>query len=587
MGDAAHQADLRAALNAHVHEGFGLVCAVLAGLLAFFALSDLFVTPAEWALQVAFVDLLHALAFATVHLAHRRGLVRPRQTHAIGTGLALFVAAGILHDTYVLSDPQQTVYLMLVVVGVGSIFLSIRWLYVVVAASFAGWIAVAGQHPQVDWTTFGFALFAACVLSVLIHVVRYNTFERMEALRLSERGRKEQLEIREQALESAVEALQESEERYRRLVEGAPDGFLVIADQRILYANPAAVRLFAAQSTADLQGINALELVHDDHKALVARRTAIVEGGRATEPAEIRCLRLDGSVVDVEVIGQPITYLGRPADQTVIRDITDRKRADVERRVASQRLEEISRLKEMDRVKTQFVNTISHELRTPLTPIKVQLHILKSAKELGAMHKATEVMERNVGRLSSLVDELLEVARIQAGTLRLAKTYVDLGATVHHALDSFVDVARQNGIDLQTHVENDLNVLADAKRIQQVMYNLLGNAFKFTEKGGRITVEVRREDKHALVSVTDTGAGMDTKDIARLFEAFSQIHDPMEKTNAGTGLGLYICKGIVEGHEGRIWAESPGKGRGSRFAFVVPLVSDAEAKPAPRTTRSS
>lgn len=575
------QADLRTALDAHVYEGFGLACAVLAGLLAFFALSDLLVTPPRWALQVTIFDAAVALAFGLTHVAYRRDLFQPRQTHLLATGLCMFLGLDILHDTYVLSDPQQTTYLMLVVVGAGSIFLSIRWLYVVVAGSFAGWILVAGQHPEVDWTTFGFALFAACVLSVLIHVVRYNTFERLEALRLAEMGRKEQLEIREQALESAVEALQESEERYRRLVEGAPDAFLVISQRRILYANPTAVRLFGASGPGDLQGIDALDLVHPEFRQLVADRTKRVESGNATDPTEVKCLRLDGGVIDVEVIGQPITFLGRPADQTVIRDITDRKRAEAERRVASQRLAEISRLKEMDRMKTQFVNTISHELRTPLTPIKVQLHILKGAKDPEHARKATEVMERNVGRLSSLVDELLEVARIQAGTLKLARTYVDLSLTIQQALESFVDVARQNGIDLQIRIDPQLQVVADAKRIQQVIYNLLGNAFKFTDKGGRILVDVKRDGANALVSISDSGAGMDAEDIARLFEPFSQVHDPMEKTNAGTGLGLYICKGIVEGHGGRIWAESEGRGKGARFAFVIPLDTTTEAKPTP------
>jgi signal transduction histidine kinase len=103
------------------------------------------------------------------------------------------------------------------------------------------------------------------------------------------------------------------------------------------------------------------------------------------------------------------------------------------------------------------------------------------------------------------------------------------------------------------------------------MYNLLGNSFKFTNKGGSIIVDVHREDANAIVSVQDTGSGLTPDDVGRLFEPFSQVHDVMEKTNAGTGLGLYICRGIVEGHGGKIWVESEGKGKGSRFAFNIPL----------------
>jgi signal transduction histidine kinase len=160
-----------------------------------------------------------------------------------------------------------------------------------------------------------------------------------------------------------------------------------------------------------------------------------------------------------------------------------------------------------------------------------------------------------------------------AVTLTSGGAGVAADAQVQQALDSFVDVARQNGIELAAKLEPDLQVLGDPKRLQQIMYNLLGNAFKFTEKGGHIVVEVRREGDQALVSVRDSGAGMQPDDLTRLFEPFSQVHDVMEKTNAGTGLGLYICRGIVEGHGGRIWAESDGRGKGSRFAFTIPLTT--------------
>lgn len=572
MEPRADPSSLRAALDANVHDGLRLATGVLGGLLAFFVVVDLVITPARWALQVALVDLVTASLFLVTYLAYRRDMIRPAYAHLVGTVLAGAIAAGSLHDAFVLGDPEQTTYLMLVAVGAGSMFLNLRWLYVIVGGSLVGWAVVAQAHPEVDWTTFGFALFAASVLSVLIHIVRYNTFERMESLRLAEAGRKEQLEIRESALESAIEALQDSEERYRRLVEGAPDAFLVHSEGRVLYANTAAVKLFGAASVNDLIGREAMDLFHADFREQARVRNERLEKElRTTDPLEMVCLRLDGSSVNVEAVGQPITYSGRPADQTVLRDITDRKRAEAEKDVAGQRLAEISRLKEMDRVKTQFVNTVSHELRTPLTPIKVQLHIMKGARTPEQQQKALEVVDRNVARLSGLVDELLEVARIQAGTLRLAKSYLDLGVTVQLALDSFVDVAQQNGVDLSIKIEPDVEILGDARRIQQIIYNLMGNAFKFTDRAGHILVEVRPEGANALVSVTDSGAGLEPDEVARLFEAFSQVHDTMEKTNAGTGLGLYICRGIVEGHGGRIWVESDGRGKGSRFKFTIPL----------------
>src|SRR5205823_3054213 len=173
-------------------------------------------------------------------------------------------------------------------------------------------------------------------------------------------------------------------------------------------------------------------------------------------------------------------------------DITDRKRVDEERRLASDRLHEIARLKELDKMKTQFVNTLSHELRTPLTPIKVQLHLLQGAHDTGdreKQRKATEMLGRNVARIGGLIDELLEVARMQAGNLKLDKGELELDATLAEALDSFRDVAKQNGVEVETSLEPHVHVNGDARRITQVMYNLLNNALKFTPEGGHITVD--------------------------------------------------------------------------------------------------
>src|SRR5438067_7992582 len=287
----------------------------------------------------------------------------------------------------------------------------------------------------------------------------------------------------------------------------------------------------------------------------------------------MKLLRLDGTPLDVEVMGQPISYLGKAADQTILRDITDRKRVDEERRLASDRLHEIARLKELDKMKTQFVNTLSHELRTPLTPIKVQLHLLQGAHASGdreKQKKATEMLERNVGRIAGLIDELLEVARMQAGNLKLDKGELELDATLAEALESFRDVAKQNGVEGETKLEPHVHVNGDARRLTQVMYNLLNNALKFTPEGGHITVDAHQENGQAVVRVTDTGIGIKPEDIGRLFEPFSQVHDTMERTNSGTGLGLYICKGIIEGHGGQIWCDSPGPGKGTTFAFALP-----------------
>lgn len=245
------------------------------------------------------------------------------------------------------------------------------------------------------------------------------------------------------------------------------------------------------------------------------------------------------------------------------------------------------RLLELDELKTQFLNNAAHELRTPLTPIKTQMHILKNA-EWGGLNdrqqRAISMMDRNIERLNLLVQDLLEVARLQAGRLKLDRRPMDLSLLAHEAVESFGDPARQAGIRLDLRTGPPLMVDADPKRLIQVMFNLLSNALKFTPTGGQISVELTCDETDAIVRVRDTGRGMKAEDIGKLFNPFSQIADGSEVTQPGSGLGLFICRGILEQHGGRVWAESPGPGQGSVFTFALPLAEHrAEASDAAET----
>lgn len=571
--------DERKTLDDVVFTSMGTATGVVALLMVAFALADPFIYDSPDRFRIALADALVAAGFGVAWLAMRKGLARARHAHAIAVGLTTLVTADIVHDTWTMQTPDEALYLILILVGVGAYVLNTRWMLATIALVGAAFGAMVMLVPAARWSTLGIALLAAAVFGTMVHEVRVRTYLRLEASRHREAQRMEELEIREETLHGVVTALQESEDRYRNLVEQAPDAFLVLSEGAIRYANPAAVKLFGARDANDLVGRDPLTLVHPDDRERVAARTLQIEQDRrGTEFAEVRLRRLDGSIVEVETLGQPITFMGKPADQTIIHDVSDRRRAEAERMRAVTSAAEVERLRDMDRIKTQFVNTISHELRTPLTPVKVQLHILKRgipAKE--TYEKSISVLERNFTRLNSLVDELLEVARIQAGTLKLARTYVDLNDTLTQALESYHDVAIQNGVELASDVPRGLEVLGDPKRLSQVIYNLLGNAFKFTPRGGRVRVEARLEGDDVVVAIHDTGIGLSEADALRLFEPFSQAHDVMEKTQAGTGLGLYISRGIVEGHGGEIWARSDGPGLGASFGFRLPRATHPEA----------
>lgn len=256
-----------------------------------------------------------------------------------------------------------------------------------------------------------------------------------------------------------------------------------------------------------------------------------------------------------------------------LRYAIERLQAEEARRLAEERLREIGRLRAVNQFKTQLLNTVGHELNTPLTPIRLQVDLLKRLAEgkLGeAEQRSLVILERNFDRLSKLVHDVLDVARLEAGRLELRLEPLDLGALVAEAAEAFEEPVRRAGVGLACSASQGLLVRGDAARLGQVLDNLLSNAAKFTPRGGRIAVEVAPRDREVTVSVRDTGIGLRAEDLPKLFEPFSQVHDPMQHTQPGTGLGLFICKGIVEQHGGRIWAESEGPGKGATFTFALP-----------------
>jgi signal transduction histidine kinase len=257
-------------------------------------------------------------------------------------------------------------------------------------------------------------------------------------------------------------------------------------------------------------------------------------------------------------------------------------------RIVRERQAALERLRELERFKTQFINTAAHELNSPLTPVKLQLHLLRTehAQGLTAKQKSSlDIMERNVDRLIALVSDVLEAARLQANRLVVKKEPIDLHQVVSEAVESLQDHAKSLGVELVLESKPGFRAEADPDRISQVVYNLIGNALKFTPRGGKVRVAVLKEGEFLLVRVIDTGIGLRPEDFLRLFQPFSQTHEWTTSKRPGSGLGLYISQGIVEQHGGRIWCDSPGPNRGSTFSFALPLPRQAPSpKPAAKPT---
>ncbi|MHB8606164.1 MAG: sensor histidine kinase [Thermoplasmatota archaeon] len=379
------------------------------------------------------------------------------------------------------------------------------------------------------------------------------------------------------ARKNAEAAAHEAEARLRSVVASAPV-ILFSLDERGVFTLAEGKGLDAMGVTREgLLGRSLFDLLAPDAPQVAFARRALAGESGASVIAQSNGVVFETRWTPVRDASGSVTgVIG------VASDITERERVAAEHRIAEGRQREIERLEEMDRFKTQLLNTASHELNTPLTPIRVQLHLLKSS--VGALderqQRAVSLLDRNFDRLAALVRDIVDVARAESAQLKMVHESVALRDLVTEAAASFEEPAARAGVALAVSSADELRISADPRRVLQVLFNLIGNALKFTPHGGRIEIAARREGAFVRVDVRDTGAGLTAEQISRLFRPFSQVHDPMQKTLAGTGLGLFICKGIVEQHGGAIACASDGPGLGSTFTFTLPLGLPAVAAPA-------
>lgn len=386
------------------------------------------------------------------------------------------------------------------------------------------------------------------------------------------------------------EHLQRSEEKFRSIFERATIG-VGLADPKgvFLEVNPALVKMLG-YSPEEMRGRNYLEFTHPDDRAYCLALVRDLIAGESTGfSVEKRFVRKDGTPVMVSSTvvsipgpdGCPRAILG------IIEDITLRKAAEralqkardeseQRERVAQEQVEEARKL---DRLKNLFVNSISHELRTPLTSIIGYLELMQDGVG-GTLSPSHQDFARQIfnstQRLVRLVNDLLEYARIEAGTFKLQLECVDFGAKARELVEALMPMAEEAKVTLEVSaLPASLVMRMDPQRIEQVLSNLLTNALKFTPAGGRVTVAACIEGPRLRCEVQDTGIGIAADDIPKLFQRFSQLESGKRK-GGGTGLGLAIAKSLVEAHGGQIGVQSE-LGRGSTFFFTLPLAMPGQA----------
>jgi len=250
---------------------------------------------------------------------------------------------------------------------------------------------------------------------------------------------------------------------------------------------------------------------------------------------------------------------------------TERRRAEAEKSNARQQAEEASRLKE------EFLATVSHELRTPLNAVVGWSRLLRSGQlDADGVSHAVEVIERNAAAQRQIIEDLLDVSRIVTGKLRISTQPVDLLLVIHAAIDAVRPAAEAKEISISTHIAApDSIVRADVDRLQQVFWNLLANAVKFTPHGGLIDVYIERNDSLAEVRIEDSGPGVPPEFLPHIFERFSQADGSSTRKHGGLGLGLAIVRHLIELHGGTVSATNRESGSGAILTVRLPAMAGA------------
>ena len=476
----------------------------------------------------------------------------------------------------------------------------------------------------------------------------------------------------------------ENEELYRKLVENSSEGILIIDfKSKVLFANPAVVKMFGFKSIDESIGKNALDFIESKYRKRAIKDQLLVNTGKGGFLDTYEAITVDGKKIWIECIGSKIKYKGKTANVVFIRDITNRQKTweelvkleekyrilaetsvdgiltidplgrltyanpsfermcmrekndimmtlfreyllgesiyrfqqiFIDARKMNKKIENIeleliqnggniipieinicplkkdekftgivctvhdlternnmeNELKKSERLKTEFMNIAAHELKSPVTPIKGYLDLIISDAEASEKVKNwASISLRNSERLMRLVNDILDVSRLDSDTLRFDMEKLNTADILNEIAEDMKPAVENKNLEFKIHISDNLpHILGDRCRLLQVLRNIIGNAIKFTDNG-YISIEAKREGDYVLIHVEDTGTGISSEELKKIFTKFYQAYTGNDRNNEGTGLGLFICREIIEKHNGKIWAESK-LGQGSEFLIKLP-----------------
>ena len=510
------------------------------------------------------IDLLGCAAILQFMHLLRSGKVAMVRVGIVIFGLAYVTAVTASIGT--IRTPTAAIFVFWVLLT-GLLFELRGMLIGTAAASMAVWgLIVAENAGWLRQPNYGVGVTQWITFTALFGFTSGLTYYIIQGTRNSLSRAEKQIEQRKQV----EAALTESEQRYRTLVEWTLDPIAVHRDGKTLFANPAAVKMFGADSASDLIGKSLLDRVHPDYRHVaLARVNDVVELDRPSPMYEQKLLKLDGAAIDVEVQGMVISYGGKPAIQVAMRDITERKANEAALEVARLRAENASR------AKSRFLTSASHDLRQPAHALGMFVARLAELPNDAPTRHLVNNIDACVRAMQELLDGFLDIARLDSEHSQVSRVAFPIDGIFGQLRESFASAASDKGLRLRFRsssawVESDPNLL------QRILLNLISNAVRYTQQGSILVACRPLSDGTQLrIEVRDSGIGIAEQHHEEIFQEFFQVDNPHRDRSQGLGVGLSIVERACSLLNHPLSMRS-APGRGTRFTLTVPL---AQAQP--------
>ncbi|TFG04206.1 MAG: PAS domain S-box protein [Promethearchaeota archaeon] len=405
----------------------------------------------------------------------------------------------------------------------------------------------------------------------------------------------------------AEKKLKESEEKYRHLFNSSPYAiWLVNLEGIIIDCNITMNNFLSIYTKDDLIGKNFREVMKlfslkgdqrfENLKDIFNKRFNLLIENEKLEPFEFQITRGDGKLFWITIESSFVSVGNERLIQVLIKDITERKQAELKILESEEKLKKLNKeleikvmertkelmqknieLKKLDELKDEFITAAAHELKTPLISISGYTdYILMKYKEIlnSEMTQDLLIVQRNIDRLHKLMNQLLDVMKIDSQKMELDLKQTNASELIHNCVDELSYLIKEKNHEISLNLEDDVYIQMDPERIFQVLSNLLSNAIKFTPPNGKIEISLLKDKpaRNYIFKFKDNGIGLNNNEIERLFKKFEMVKQVNEEEyNKGTGLGLYISRGFIEAHGGKIWAISEGLNKGTTLFFSLPM----------------